>query len=166
MFGGPSERQDHSSTSHWVRQLSTVFTAKNGTGWRVQKLCSRLDFPLILFTPWYSARLRGTVTCWSITASPGLHGIEIHITQHTFTSHPLLPQHPWVRRGPMSRGDTFKECIWDPLIFFSSAPEAWKPIISNDVATKSRPPGSLSPSLEESYLEELLAFSTLPKGKS
>lgn len=44
MFGGPSERQDHSSTSHWVRQLSIVLRAKNGTRLGVRKLCSSLYF--------------------------------------------------------------------------------------------------------------------------
>lgn len=39
MFGGPSEHQDHSSTSRWVRQLS-----KNGTRLGVRKLCSSLGF--------------------------------------------------------------------------------------------------------------------------
>lgn len=41
MFGGLSVHQEH-STSHRVRQLSTVLRAPNGI--RVRKLCSSLGF--------------------------------------------------------------------------------------------------------------------------
>lgn len=42
MFGYLSYHQDCFSTYHWVRQLSTVFRAKNGTGLSVSKLRSCL----------------------------------------------------------------------------------------------------------------------------
>lgn len=47
-----------------------------------------------------------------------------------------------------------------------SFPQLQQPkIVSKDVATKCRQPESLSHSLEESYLEELLFFSALAERK-
>lgn len=162
MLGGVSDHQDLSSTYHGMGQPSAVLRVHNGTGLSVRKLWSGLGFVTDTFN-WHSVSLRGTMTRWSSTASPGLHWIETCTTCQTGMCFPTLSRLLEVRQGCVSKSDTFTECVCDPSIFFPlfQLPE----IVSNDVATTFRPPGSLSHSLEESDLEELLSFRAFHESK-
>lgn len=161
MFGGVSDHQDRSSAYHWTGQLSAVLRVQNGTGLSVRKLWPGLGFVIDTFNR-HSVSLRGTMTRWSSTASPGLPWI-VYTACQAGMCFPMFPRLLEVRQGCVSKSDTFTECICDPSICFPlfQLPE----IVSNDVATKFRLPGCLSHSLEVSYLEELLSFRALRESK-
>lgn len=157
MFHGLLDHQDHFLTYHWAGQLDTVLRARSGIRLSGRKFCSARGFATgNLYSTWLNTAseprtlLDRAKSSFTLSICSGSHMPRSH-TPRTLLDrakqdllilldkHPCVPlcfsRLPAVRQGCVSRIDVFKECICDPLVFFSSL-GAWKPVLWNDVAKK------------------------------
>lgn len=155
MFGGVSDHQDPSSTYHRIGQLSAVLKSPKWHWTKCQEALIRPELCHWCFELTLSEPERNKHSLKQHSQSR-LHWRETCTTCQTGMCFPRFPGSLKQDRFCVSKSNTFTECVCDPSVFFPlfQLPE----IVSNDVATKFRLPGSLSHSLEESYLEALLSI--------